>query len=93
MLKRKVEKEIVKWYQSGRKKSLLITGTRQVGKTTAVREFARVHYSHFVEINFVKFPLAKQAFDGNLDTKTIITNLSTMGFGPFVEGKTLVFFD
>ena len=93
MLKRKVENEIVKWYQSGRKKSLLITGARQVGKTTAVREFARVHYSHFVEINFVKFPLAKQAFDGNLDTKTIITNLSTMGFGPFVEGKTLVFFD
>ncbi len=64
-----------------------------MGKTTSVREFAKANYSHFVEINFVKYPRAKQAFDGNLDTKTIVTNLSAMGFGPFVEGKTLVFFD
>lgn len=93
MLKRKVNDEIVKWYQSGRKRSLLLTGARQVGKTTAVREFAKEQYAHFVEVNFVKYPLAKQAFDGNLDTKTIVTNLSAMGFGPFVEGETLVFLD
>jgi predicted AAA+ superfamily ATPase len=93
MLKRKIDKELIKWYQSGRDKALLLTGARQVGKTTSVREFAKNHYSHFVEINFVKFPVAKQAFDGNLDTKTIITNLSAMGLGPFVEGETLVFFD
>ena len=93
MLKRKVNDEIEKWYQSGCKKALLVTGSRQVGKTTSVREFAKSHYSHFVEINFVKYPRCRQAFDGNLDTKTIVTNLSAMGFGPFVEGKTLVFFD
>lgn len=93
MLKRKVSDDIAKWYQSGCKKALLLTGSRQVGKTTSVREFAKANYPHFVEINFVKYPRAKQAFDGNLDTKTIVTNLSAMGFGPFVEGKTLVFFD
>ena len=93
MLKRKVSDDIAKWYQSGCNKALLLTGSRQVGKTTSVRMFAKAHYSHFVEINFVKFPRARQAFDGNLDTKTIVTNLSAMGFGPFVEGKTLVFFD
>ena len=71
----------------------MLTGTRQVGKTTSVREFAKANYPHFVEINFVKYPRARLAFDGNLDTKTIVTNLSAMGFGPFVEGKTLVFFD
>lgn len=93
MLKRKVSSDIAKWYQSGCNKALLLTGSRQVGKTTSVRMFAKAHYSHFVEINFVKFPRARQAFDGNLDTKTIVTNLSAMGFGPFVEGETLVFFD
>jgi len=93
MLKRKVSDDIAKWYQSGCNKALLLTGSRQVGKTTSVRMFAKAHYSHFVEINFAKFPRARQAFDGNLDTKTIVTNLSAMGFGPFVEGKTLVFFD
>ena len=41
----------------------------------------------------MKYPMAAKAFDGDLTTRTIITNLSAMGFGPFVEGKTLVFFD
>ena len=93
MLRRKVLAQIEEWYQDGCRKALLLTEARQVGKTTVVREFAKQHYAHFVEINFVKRPVAQQAFDGNLDTKTIITNLSAMGFGPFVEGKTLVFFD
>ena len=93
MLKRKVITEIEKWHNSSRNKALLLTGARQVGKTTAVREFAKRHYRNFVEINFVKYPMSQQAFSGNLDTQTVISNLSAMGFGPFVEGKTLVFFD
>ena len=92
MLKRKVLEQIEEWHQDGCRKALLLTGARQVGKTTAVREFAK-QYMHFVEVNFVKHPIAQQAFDGDLDTQTIITNLSAMGFGPFVAGKTLVFFD
>ena len=64
-----------------------------MGKTTAIREFAKENYTHFVEVNFVKHPVAKQAFDADLDTNTIVTYLSAMGFGPFIEGKTLVFFD
>lgn len=93
MLKRKIVLQIEEWHQNGCRKALLLTGARQVGKTTSVREFAKQHYHHFVEVNFVKRPVAKQAFDGDLTTKTIITNLSAMGYGPFVEGKTLVFFD
>ena len=92
MLRRKVLAKIAEWHQDGCRKALLLTGARQVGKTTAVREYAK-QYRYFVEVNFVKRPIAQQAFDGDLDTKTIITNLSAMGFGPFVAGKTLVFFD
>jgi len=47
MLKRKVSDDIAKWYQSGCNKALLLTGSRQVGKTTSVRMFAKAHYSHF----------------------------------------------
>ena len=93
MLRRKILDKLEMWYQSGRYKAPLIFGARQVGKTTAVREFARSHYNHFVEVNFVKYPIALQAFDGELTTHTIVSNLSAMGFGPFVEGSTLVFFD
>lgn len=93
MLKRKINNELELWRQKHRKEALLIKGARQVGKTTAVREFARKHYKNFVEINFEQNPEAKQAFSGNRDAKTIIQRLSVMGYGPFEVGKTLVFFD
>ncbi len=93
MLYRKMAKTLEKWHKSSNKKAALLTGARQVGKTTAVREFARQHYKHFVEVNFVKRPTARKAFDGDLDTSTIVANLSAMGYGPFVENETLVFFD
>lgn len=93
MLKRKIQNKLEEWYKSGHYKAPLLYGARQVGKTTAVREFAKRHYKHFVEVNFVKRPIAMQAFDGDLTTKVIITNLSAMGFGPFVEGETLLFLD
>ena len=93
MLKRKIVNELEKWRSESNKKALLLKGARQVGKTTSVREFAKRNYAHLVEINFEKFPMAKKAFEGNLDAETIISQLSIMGFGPFVEHKTLVFFD
>lgn len=93
MLRRKITDKLENWYISGHYKAPILYGARQVGKTTAVREFASRHYNHFVEINFIKHPIAMQAFDGDLTTKSIITNLSAMGFGPFVEGETLLFLD
>lgn len=93
MLIRKIINKLAKWSEEPKKKALLLKGARQVGKTTTIREFAKRHYKHLVEINFEKYPIARQAFDGNLDADTIITQLSLMGYGPFVEGKTLVFFD
>lgn len=93
MLRRKIQEKLDNWYRSGHYKAPLLYGARQVGKTTAVREFASRHYRHFVEVNFVKHPIAMQAFDGELSTKAIVTNLSAMGFGPFVEGETLLFLD
>ena len=64
-----------------------------MGKTTSIRHFARSNYEHFIEINFEKTPTARQAFDGDLDARTVLVNLSAMGFSPLVPGKTLIFFD
>ncbi len=93
MLKSKIINELIEWKEKAAKKALLIKGARQVGKTTVVRQFARTNYKNFVEINFEQMPLAKQAFDGNLDARSILINLSAMGFGPLEPGKTLIFFD
>ncbi len=93
MLKRKIYNQLEEWKKNANNKALLIKGARQVGKTTAVRQFAKSNYLNFVEINFEQISMAKQAFDGNLDARSILINLSAMGFGPFVPGKTLIFFD
>ena len=93
MLKRKIISQLTGWKEESVNKALLIKGARQVGKTTIVRQFARSHYENFIEINFEQMPMAKQAFEGNLDARTILINLSAMGFGPLEPGKTLIFFD
>jgi predicted AAA+ superfamily ATPase len=93
MLKRKILNKLYEWKSSNNKKALLIKGARQVGKTTTVREFARRNYQQFIEINFEMRPSLKKAFDGDLDARTIILNLSAMGLGVFTPGETLIFFD
>lgn len=93
MLYRKIYDRLIEWKNSSDRKALLIKGARQVGKTTTIRDFGKRNYKNFIEINFEQMPLARQAFSGNLDAKTIVLNLSAMGYGPFEKGKTLVFFD
>mgnify|MGYP002524572974 FL=1 len=93
MLKRKIINALTEWKRNVPNKALLIKGARQVGKTTVVRQFAKANYKNFIEINFEQMPLARQAFEGNLDARSILVNLSAMGFGPLVPGETLIFFD
>ena len=93
MLERKICSQLLHWKEHLSHKALLVKGARQVGKTTSIRHFARRHYAHFIEINFEKMPSARRAFDGDLDARTILLNLSAMGFSPLVPGKTLIFFD
>ena len=93
MLQRNIIQQLALWKQQEDHRALLLNGARQVGKTTAVRLFAEKNYRYFVEINFLKQPAAKAAFDGTLDTRSVVLGLSAMGFGPFVDGETLVFLD
>lgn len=93
MLKRKVLDSLIEWKGRKDKLALLVEGARQVGKTFIIREFGKANYKNFVEINFEKQPRMKGAFEGDLDARTIILNLSAMGLGPFEGGSTLIFFD
>ena len=53
MLERKVWRELEAFHKVADKKTLLLTGARQVGKTFIVEEFAKRHYQSLVEINFI----------------------------------------
>ena len=93
MLERKVTNRFLEWKNSGNKKALLVTGARQIGKTRAIREFAKKFYESCLEINFIDTPSAMSIFDGDLDADTIITALTAFSNQPLEKGKSLIFFD
>lgn len=90
---RKIEENLLKWKLDKNKKSLLITGARQIGKTYIVRKFARANYENFVEINFITTPEAIDIFNGNLDANTIVMNLTAFLRKSLTPGNTVIFLD
>lgn len=94
MLKRKIYNKLVEWKNSPNKKSLLVRGPRQVGKTFIIREFGKAEYESFIELNFIANSSLKQIFDGTLEPKEIYRGiLSRVSNANLIEGKTLIFFD
>ena len=93
MLRRKAYEYFLKWKNQKEKKALCVTGARQIGKTTLIREFGRRNYEHFVELNFVTEKDAGAIFSGSLDANTIITTLSAYTRKPMEPGRTLVLLD
>ena len=80
------------WKYKDSRKSLLLRGARQVGKTHSVRKLGMT-YESFVEINFEAEPLAITIFEQNLDCKRIIRDLNLQFGYNIIPGKTLLFFD
>ncbi len=69
---RKAEEILKNWKNNSKKRALLITGARQIGKTYIVRLFGKANYKHFAEINFITTPSVAEIFSGDLDANTII---------------------
>lgn len=92
MLRRKVEKTIVKWIRE-EKKALLIDGARQVGKTYIIRNVLESERCDYIEFNLLKTPELVSLLEKSETIDDMITNLSLFADKPFVKGKTFLFFD
>lgn len=91
-MKRIIDHFLLQWKQDRLRKSLLLRGARQVGKTYAVRKLGKT-YSDFVEINFELQTDAHGIFEKNLDPDRILRELSLIVRKPITPGKTLLFLD
>lgn len=91
MLKRKITEILNKWADYGDRKALCIIGARQIGKTTAVRQFAADRFSAFLEINFLEDKDAASIFSGT--TEEILLQLELKAGHPLPAGETLVLLD
>lgn len=87
-----IDNHLNNWKKSDDRKSLIIRGARQVGKTTAVRRFGE-SFENFVELDFEKMRQLHTIFEGNLDPQQIITDLQFLIKKPITPGKTLLFLD
>lgn len=91
-LTRKIDAELASWAKSENRKTLLLRGARQVGKSTAVRHLAK-SFKYFVEVNFDETEELKKMFEESLSPQEICQRLSFYFQTPIIAGETLLFFD
>lgn len=93
-LKRKIDDYLLAWKNDSNHKPLIVKGSRQVGKTESIMQFAEQNYENVVRINFVEDPKYKLITADGYSTADIIKNISRIDPSKrFTEGKTLIFFD
>ena len=94
MLKRKVMSQLWNWKKQEKKKSILVLGARQVGKTYAVQAFGKSAYKEMLYINFKESNSDRSIFTGDLTVASMIT---AMRFRypnlQFIPGEILIFLD
>jgi uncharacterized protein len=93
MLKRDAYQDMLEWKRLKTHQGLLVTGARQVGKTTLVREFAHQNYKELAEINFLENPQAIQIVQEATNSKDLLLRLSVLTNSNLEPEKTLLFLD
>lgn len=94
MLKRKITDKIELWKRTKTNQGLLITGARQVGKTSTIEEFARQSYSSVIKIDFIEKPEAVEVISSATSLDDLIVRITALASNPLpAQGKTLLFFD
>ena len=89
---REIDSYLKKWKSETPLKPLLLRGARQVGKSSAVREFAK-EFDYYIEVNLELEGDARALFDSGLPVDEIVRRLSLLRGVPIAEGRTLIFID
>ena len=93
MMQRSAMKSLYEWKRTKTHQAFMITGARQVGKTTLVREFAAQEYRTLAEVNFFENSLAVQTLAVATNVGNLILRLSVLTGVSLVPGETLLFLD
>ena len=94
MLERKIQEQLSAWRARSDRKSLVVSGARQVGKTYAVERFGRESYQESITVNFKKTPSAAAIFQGDLTVDGMVRGLRfRFPDCEVAPGRTLLFLD
>lgn len=92
-IKRLILDDLQKWSVSPRRKPLILKGARQVGKTTVLKEFGKLHYKQLAYFNFERQSNLCELFKGSKDPLAIIDKLSMVSGIQIDPKSTLIVFD
>jgi len=92
MILRKIDKVIEQFYTTSRN-ALFLTGARQVGKSFAIRKYAKAHYPVYLELNFYKDKALRELVESAPDTKSLLQRIALHTHTQLKEGETFIFFD
>ena len=92
-MKRDVQKDLLAWKSSSRRKPLLLRGARQTGKTHLLKAFGKNEYDSLAYFDFEEDPLLKDLFSGRLRPAEVVENLSLYANQPIRPGRDLIVFD
>ena len=94
MLERKIQEQLQEWKNRSNRKSLVVSGARQVGKTYAVERFGRECYPETIIVNFKETPSAASIFRGDLSVDGMVQALRfRYPEHEVAPGRTLLFLD
>jgi predicted AAA+ superfamily ATPase len=82
----------MEWKAETVRKPLLLRGARQVGKTSAIKNFSS-NFEYFLSINFDERRDYVKVFETTTGIDDVCEQLSLITGTPIIAGKTLVFFD
>ena len=91
-MQRKISAQLAQWKDSENRKPLMIMGPRQVGKTYSVMEFARENFPNYVMFNFQESPELHRIFEGDLNPRSLLNELSAYAHETITD-ETLIVFD
>ena len=89
---RKIDRVLAEWSKDQRRKTFLLRGARQVGKSSAVRNLAQ-SFKYYVEVNFDDEKNVHRFFEEDNSPQEICEQLALYYRTPIIAGETLLFFD
>lgn len=94
MLYRKIASKIESFLKSRKKRMLVVSGARQVGKSYIIREVGMRLYSNFIEVNMEEDKQSNRLFENARTVEDFMIALSTIAGVKMKDSeKTLVFID
>lgn len=92
-MERAVLQDFVRWKEGSHRKPLIVRGARQVGKTYAIGEFGRRHFSKILTFDFEKNRSLRKIFAEDLTVANLLVQLEVAAQEKITPGDTLLFFD